>query len=79
MNLYRCYLYGAVGTKPVCMSIQGDSDSQARRTAMQVLHDRPDVERVEAWRDADIAFRVNRHNMIAEGEADGRPPTLGHH
>jgi hypothetical protein len=46
MNLYRCYLYGAVGTKPVCMSIQGDSDSQARRTAMQVLHDRPDVERV---------------------------------
>jgi len=71
MNLYRCYLYGEAGTKPDCMSIRGDSDRAARKLAMQMLRDKPELRRVEAWREGDIAFRVSRHAMLAEREAYG--------
>ena len=66
MNVYRFYLYSAAGITPVCVSIHSDTDMQARRTAFQLSRDRQDVHRIEAWRDADIAFRLNRNHIIAE-------------
>jgi len=69
MNLYRCYLFGEHGTKPDSTSMHGQTDEAAREMAMQLLRDRPHVHRIEAWRDCDFAFRVNRHTIKAESGA----------
>ena len=69
MKLYRCYLFGEKAAKPDCTPIYGDTDKAARERAMQLLRDRPHVDRIEAWRECDFAFRVNRHAVKAEGGA----------
>lgn len=69
MNLYRCYLFGEHGTKPDSTSLHGDTDEAAREIAMQLLRDRPRVQRIEAWRGCDFAFRVHRHALAAESGA----------
>jgi hypothetical protein len=66
MNAYRCYLYGAPGTKMQSTLIHGDTDEDARKIVLQILRERPEIDRAEVWRECDLAFRLNRHAIAAE-------------
>jgi hypothetical protein len=70
MALYRYYLLSASGGQARCTRFNSDTDAQARKVALQMLRDYPDVERLEAWRDADLAFRLNRHTAISQSKAE---------
>ena len=63
---YRCYLHGKQGVLPGFKPIHAETDEQARSTAIEMLQDQPSVEWLEVWRDADLVFRLNRHE-IADG------------
>ena len=65
MNVYRCYLL-APNSKSRRTTIQSDSDAHARELALQILRNCPEVESLEAWREADFAFRLNRHTVNLE-------------
>ena len=61
---YRFFLHGKDGMFPACESIFADSDIDAREIGMKILRDRPRIEWLEVWRDADLVFRLNRHEMV---------------
>ena len=63
---YRFYLHGRQGILPGFKPIHAETDDQAKNIAIQTLRDQPSVEWVEVWRDADLIFRLNRHE-IADG------------
>ena len=65
MSVYRCYLYGAPGTKLESTPVHGDTDEAAREIVLQILRERPDVDRAEVWRECDIAFRLSRRAIAA--------------
>jgi len=60
---YRCYLHGKQGNFPGFQSLHAESDVQAKHIAVKILHDRPSVEWLEVWRDQDLVFHLNRHDI----------------
>jgi hypothetical protein len=66
MSLYRCCLFGKAGLLPGCKPIHADSDRDARRLALELLHETPPAESLDVWRDADFAFGMSRHQMLLE-------------
>ena len=60
---YKCYLHGKEGILLGFRPIHVETGVQARNMAIQVLQDEPSVEWLEVWRDADLIFRLNRHEI----------------
>jgi hypothetical protein len=66
MTLYRCALFTLQGPRPGFTPIVAETDSEARHLAMELLRKSPEVDRVECWRNADLVFRLNQHQMRLE-------------
>jgi hypothetical protein len=64
---YRRFVFDQTGTRPGSKTIRAESDILAKRIAMDLLRDDPLIERMEVWRDADIAFRLSRNQARLEG------------
>ncbi len=60
MSLYRCFLRNAAGRTIGWKPIRSASDAGARRIALSVLRESSDAQNLEAWREADLAFRLSR-------------------
>jgi len=63
MDLYRCFLEKDENTPIGWQSIRCPNDAAARRKAMRMLTERSEVQRIEVWRGADLAVRVNRNSL----------------
>jgi hypothetical protein len=61
---YRFFLHSKEGMIPADESIFVDSDIEARDIAVKMLRDRPLIDWIEVWRDADLVFRLNRHEIV---------------
>ena len=72
MDLYRCFVYDQSGTKPTYRTIHAETDGHAKRIAMDLLLDDPVIEKVEVWRDADLAFQLCRNQARLEGFGEDR-------
>lgn len=68
---YRFFLHGKEGMVPPSDAVFINSDIAARDIAVKILRDRPLVEWIEVWRDADLVFRLNRHDIV-----DGHLPPI---
>lgn len=68
MNFYRCYLFNRTGIEPGCRAIRAQTETQAKRVALDLLRENPLIERMEVWREADLAFRLSRNQARMEGE-----------
>jgi len=71
MALYRCSLFSRLGAWPGMTPLLAETDAEARQLALELLRQSPDVDRVEVWRDADLAFRLNQRQ--ARLETTGSP------
>jgi hypothetical protein len=60
MTLYRCYLRDQAGVQIGWKPIHSDNDAGARKAALDILREHPHASNLEAWREADIAFRLSR-------------------
>jgi hypothetical protein len=65
MTLYRCWLRDREGAPLGWKPIQSDTDAGARQLALNLLRDQPEVRNLEAWRNADLAFRLTRWHLDA--------------
>jgi hypothetical protein len=72
MALYRCSLFNRAGARPGITPLHAASDAEARRLALELLRQSPEVDRVEVWRDADLAFRLNQRQARLEAAASHR-------
>lgn len=63
MTLYRCYLRDEAGMQIGWNPIQNDTDAGARKAALLILRERPQVHNMEVWRDADLVFRLSRCDL----------------
>ncbi len=70
---YRCYLHRKQGILPGFKSIRVATGVQARSIAMQMLRDEPSVEWLEVWRNSDLIFRLNRHEITDDHHLGARP------
>jgi hypothetical protein len=52
--------------QPSFKVLHAETDAEARRMVSLILRNVPQIERVEAWRDGDFAFRVNQHQVHLE-------------
>ena len=66
MSLYRCVCYTELSLQPGLKPIHAGSDSQARQIALDMLRQNPALDRLEVWRDSDLAFRLNRRQARIE-------------
>ncbi len=67
MSFYRCVSYGSTALQPGYRPIRAESGPEARRAALEILRDNPQIDRVEVWLGGDLAFRLNRHQAKIEG------------
>jgi hypothetical protein len=67
MDLYRCFVYDQSGTKPTYRTIHAETAGHAKRIALDLLRDDPVIEKMEVWRDADLAFQLCRNQARLEG------------
>lgn len=66
MELYRFCVFSNSGCPPEFKPIQAETDAGARAIALQLLRNSPCIERMEVWRGADLAFRLNQHQRRLE-------------
>jgi hypothetical protein len=66
MESYRFSVIDKAGSPPEIRFIHAADDIDARRTAMKLLRESPAVKSVVVWRGADIAFRLNQHQLHLE-------------
>jgi len=66
MTPYHCWFFIAKVPQPSFRVLLADTDAEARRLASLILRGSPLIERVEVWRDADFAFRLNQHQVHLE-------------
>jgi hypothetical protein len=66
MTLYRCYLRDEAGVQIGWRPIHSDTDAGARKAALDMLRERPQASNLEAWREADLAFRLNRCDLALD-------------
>lgn len=71
MGLYRCVCYSEDALQPGSKPVLADSDAQAHKVARKMLHDDPDLDRVEVWSGSDLVFRLNRRQVQLEIAARG--------
>jgi hypothetical protein len=60
MTLYRCHFSDAAGSPIGKTLIQSQTDAGAKKIALRFLRGRSEIRRLEAWREADLAFRLSR-------------------
>jgi len=65
MTVYRCFLRNRAGMPTGWKPIQSDTDAGARKLALDLLREQPQIQNVEAWRNADLAFRLSRSHLSA--------------
>lgn len=65
MSAYRVYFTDKVGRPAGWKRISGNSDIDARKSAIATLRERSDISRVEVWRESDLAFRLTRFDIAA--------------
>ena len=65
MSVYRCYFSDKAGTQVGWKPVRCSSDFGARKSAIALLHERPEISRVEVWREADLAFRLTRFDLAS--------------
>ncbi len=66
MALYRCALFTQVGPQPGFKTLHAENDAGARHLALELLRNSPELDRIEVWRDADLAFRLSQHQRHLE-------------
>jgi len=72
MDLYRCFVFDRTGTRSSCQTIHAETNGHARSIAMDLLCGDPLIQKMEVWRNADLAFRLNRNQAHLEGFDDTR-------
>ena len=60
---YRLYFRDQAGSPAGWLPIRSTNDAGARKLALAMLQERSERGGIEAWRDSDLAFRVNRFNV----------------
>jgi hypothetical protein len=70
MEIYRCFVFDQTGTRPGFKTIHAETDVHAKKIAMDLLRDDPVIEKMEVWREADLAFRLSRNQARLEGFGD---------
>jgi len=70
MTIYQCCFRNDAGKQAEYQVIQTDTDPAARKMALDMLRDRPQMRNVEVWRNGDFAFRLARCQLHV-----GRLPT----
>ena len=63
MTAYRYYFRNGSGQTIGWKQIRSDSDLGARKLAMSMLRESTEIHDLEAWRGADIAFRLRRFDV----------------
>jgi hypothetical protein len=66
MTPYKCWFFLAKLAQPSFTVLHAETDAEARRLVSRVLRNSPGIERVEVWRDGDLAFRLNQHQLQLE-------------
>ena len=69
MTLYRCWLRNDAGIPMGWQSIRSDTDAGARKLALRLLRERPQIQNLQVWRNADLAFRLGRSHLKAESDS----------
>ena len=72
MTPYQCWFYLAKLPQPRFDILHAETDAEARGLVRHILRDAPQIDRVEVWRDGDIAFRLNQHQIHLEMRYAGR-------
>ena len=63
MTLYRCWMRNNAGLPIGWKPIMSDTDAGARKLALNMLREQPEVRNLDVWRNADLAFRLNRRHL----------------
>lgn len=63
MTPYKCWFFPAKLPQPSFEILRAQTDSEARGLVSRILRNSPQIERVEVWRDGDLAFRLNQHQV----------------
>ena len=66
MSLYRCYFRDQKGMQIGWEPIRSKTDAEARKLAARMLRERSDIRRLDAWREADLAFHLSRFDVSTE-------------
>ena len=72
MAFYRCLRFNRTGILPGITPLRAATDVEARRLAMELLHQSPEVDRLEVWLDGDLVFRLNQRQAKLEKAASIR-------
>lgn len=60
MSIYRCYFHNKYGVTDKWQAIYSENDTQARLAALDVLHERKHLQKLEVWRNGLRIFDVGR-------------------
>ena len=63
MGLYRYYLRSKTGLQMGSHAVATASDAEARDIGLNFLRQDPNVQCLEAWEGADLAFRLSRCDL----------------
>jgi hypothetical protein len=72
MTSYKCWFFVAKLPQPRFNILHAETDAEARGLVSHILRDSPQIDRVEVWRDGDLAFRLNQHQIHLEMRYAGR-------
>ncbi len=67
MTTYRLYFRDQAGSPAGWAPIRSTNDAGARKLALAMLRERSEIRGIDAWRDSDLAFRLNRFDVSPEG------------
>ena len=63
MSVYRCSFRNKAGMRMAAQSIASGSDAAARDFGLSMLRMYPEIQCLEAWNGADLAFRLSRCDL----------------
>jgi hypothetical protein len=63
MMQYRLFFRDKAGRPSGSERIRSNSDTGARHSAMALLKQHTEISRIDAWREADFAFRLTRFDL----------------
>lgn len=66
MTPYKCWFFPADLPQPSLTVLHAKTDAEARGLVSRILRSAPQIGRVEVWRDGDLAFRLNQHQLQLE-------------
>ena len=74
MTLYHCSLRNRAGEEIRSERVSASDDGEAHTLALLMMQDDSGVRSIIVWREADVAFRVNRFDLKAGGQTRARDP-----